>query len=153
MTKKVVLKVGFHGEKGRKDVLKAVSEVREFSLDLRGRLFPFLSLRLERLESGWTDSAGINEVAVDAEKGTLTVVGNVDAVCIVNRLRKCGHTVEIVSAGPPPKPPEKPAQPNKEPEKKPDTPLPPCCHPCPPPCPPYPSPCYYEYERDPCSIM
>ncbi|KAI4367283.1 hypothetical protein MLD38_023039 [Melastoma candidum] len=123
MTKKVVLKVGFHGEKGRKHVLKAVSEVE-----------------------------GINEVAVDVEKGTLTVIGNVDAVCIVNRLRKCGHTVEIDSVGPPPKPPEKPVQPNKEPEKKPDTPPPPFCHPCPPPS-PYPSPCYYEYERDPCSIM
>ncbi|KAI4304234.1 hypothetical protein MLD38_039776 [Melastoma candidum] len=121
MTKKVVLKVGFHGEKGRKHVLKAVSKVE-----------------------------GVDEVAVDVEKGTLTVIGKVDAVCIVNRLRKCGHTVEIDSVGPPPKPPEKPAPPPKE-EKKPPPP-PPCCRPCPPPCPPYPSPCY-EYETAPCSIM
>ncbi|KAL6218094.1 hypothetical protein ACLB2K_011311 [Fragaria x ananassa] len=51
------------------------------------------------------EHAGINSVAVDAEKGTLTVVGDVDPVLVVRRLRKVGRAAEIVSVGPP-KPPE-----------------------------------------------
>ncbi|KAK9155247.1 hypothetical protein Sjap_002727 [Stephania japonica] len=38
---------------------------------------------------------GINSVAVDGEKGTLTVVGEVDPVEVTRRLRKTGKVVEI----------------------------------------------------------
>lgn len=68
--------------------------------------------------------AGVNEVSLDAEKGMLTVVGNVDPVCVASSLRKAGYYAEITSVGPPKKPDEK----QKSPEKP--KPLPACCKQC-----------------------
>ncbi|KAK9155249.1 hypothetical protein Sjap_002729 [Stephania japonica] len=90
--KKIVLKVSINCSKCKTQVLKAVTKLE-----------------------------GINSVAVDGEKGTLTVVGEVDPVEVTRRLRKTGKVVEIVSVGPN-KPPEKPPEPSK--------PLPPCCNDC-----------------------
>lgn len=43
-------------------------------------------------------------MAVDAEKGTLTVIGEVDPILIVERLRKSKmKSAQIVSVGPPTK--------------------------------------------------
>lgn len=92
-------------------------------------------------------------MSIDIEKGTLTVVGGVDPVCIINRLRKCRGDAMIDSVGAPPKPPD---------DKK----VPACCKPCLPPCPPaaYCNPClppcppapmcgYVEYDPNPCVIL
>ncbi|KAK9102425.1 hypothetical protein Sjap_019679 [Stephania japonica] len=90
--KKIVLKVSINCSKCKTQVLKAVTKLE-----------------------------GINSVAVDGEKGTVTVVGEVDPVEVTCGLRKTGKEVEIVSVGPN-KPPEKPPEPSK--------PLPPCCNDC-----------------------
>ncbi|OVA06825.1 Heavy metal-associated domain [Macleaya cordata] len=71
---------------------------------------------------------GVDEISADAEKGTLTVKGNVDPVLVVNRLRKAGKVVEVMSVGPPKPPPPPPEKP-----KPPGPPLPPlpfCCREC-----------------------
>jgi hypothetical protein len=106
-------------------------------------------------------------MAVDGDKGTLTVVGDVDAVCLATVLRKAKFQAMVVSVGPAE---EKKPEPAKKPEevKKPDPPKPPhcscsgpcnsCC-PCPP-APPMPSyrgatmVCYEEEPDSPrCIIM
>ena len=51
------------------------------------------------------DHIGINQVTADAEKGTLTVIGVVDPVMVVQALSKAGKCAQIVTVGPP-KPPE-----------------------------------------------
>ncbi|KAK9147169.1 hypothetical protein Sjap_007072 [Stephania japonica] len=79
--KKIVMKVSINCSKCKTQVLKAVTKLE-----------------------------GINSVAVDGEKGTLTVVGEVDPVEVTRRLRKTGKVIEIVSVGPN-KPPEKPPEP------------------------------------------
>ncbi|OWM72360.1 hypothetical protein CDL15_Pgr018245 [Punica granatum] len=66
---------------------------------------------------------GIDEISVDAEKGTLTVVGEVDPVLIVKQLRKIKKGASIDSVGPK-KPPEKKPEPLKVCD------LPPCCKSC-----------------------
>ncbi|KAI8021147.1 Heavy metal-associated isoprenylated plant protein 43 [Camellia lanceoleosa] len=93
--KKIELKVGIHCQKCKTEVLKAVTKL-----------------------------TGIDHVSVDAEKGTLTVIGNVDPVCVTTQVRKTGKVVELISVGPP-KPPEKKPQPPKSPIC-----LPPCCKEC-----------------------
>ncbi|KAK1572464.1 hypothetical protein Q3G72_032961 [Acer saccharum] len=94
MAKKTVIKVNIYCEKCKSDVLKAVTKL-----------------------------TGIDQVSVDAEKGTLTVVGNVDPVLVVEKLRKIRKCAEIVTVGPP-KPPDEKPKPNPNP------PLPPCCNDC-----------------------
>jgi hypothetical protein len=49
---------------------------------------------------------GIDEIAVDIAKGTLTVIGVVDPVLVAKKLRKSGKMVEVVSVGPPKKEPD-----------------------------------------------
>ncbi|OVA06824.1 Heavy metal-associated domain [Macleaya cordata] len=68
---------------------------------------------------------GVDEMSVDAEKGTLTVKGKVDPVLVVNQLRKAKKAVEVISVGPPKPPPEKP-----KPPCPPLPPLPFCCREC-----------------------
>ncbi|CAL2276005.1 unnamed protein product [Prunus armeniaca] len=88
---KTVIKVTINCQLCKKDVLKAVTKL-----------------------------PGIDTVAVDGQKGTLTVVGDVDPVLVVKRLRKIGKTAQIISVGPP-----------KPPEPKPSLLLlPPCCNQC-----------------------
>ncbi|KAI3701916.1 hypothetical protein L6452_27390 [Arctium lappa] len=64
-----------HGEKCRTKVLKAVSKL-----------------------------SGINEVSVVLEKQELIVIGDVDPVCLVCRVREIGKRAEIISVGPVTKP-------------------------------------------------
>ncbi|KAL5209552.1 hypothetical protein ABZP36_005175 [Zizania latifolia] len=79
---------------------------------------------------------GIKSMEADGEKGAMTVVGEVDVVCVVTELRKAKFTAVVVSVGPE-KEEKKP-----DPPKKPDEPKPPLhhccdscnfCRPCPPP--------------------
>ncbi|CAK9184149.1 unnamed protein product [Ilex paraguariensis] len=97
MKQKTVLRVCFNCRKCKTAVLKAVAKLE-----------------------------GIDSVAVDAEKWTLTVVGNVDPVRLAEQIRKIGKGAEIMSVEPPkPNPPE--------PKKKPEVelnPLPTCCKEC-----------------------
>uniref|UniRef100_A0A0E0KE83 HMA domain-containing protein n=1 Tax=Oryza punctata TaxID=4537 RepID=A0A0E0KE83_ORYPU len=75
---------------------------------------------------------GVKSLAADEEKGTMTVVGEVDVVQVVSELRKAKFAAEVVSVGPEKEPEKKPeAAPKKpdEPPKKPDPP-PPCCPGC-----------------------
>ncbi|KAK1602317.1 hypothetical protein QYE76_018140 [Lolium multiflorum] len=110
---------------------------------------------------------GIKSITVDGDKGTLTVVGDVDVICLASVLRKAKFQAVVVSVGPAeekkPEPPKKPEEP-----KKPDPPKPPHCScsgpgpgPCNPCCPP-PMPSYrgaamvcYDEEPDSprCIIM
>ena len=66
---------------------------------------------------------------MNAEKGVLTVIGDVDPVMIVKKVRKAGKCTEIISVGPP-KPPEqkKPQEPKKSPKHC--AALPPSCKQC-----------------------
>ncbi|PWA37803.1 Heavy metal-associated domain, HMA [Artemisia annua] len=86
MPKKIELKVNMHSQACKTKVLKAVTKV-----------------------------IGIDEVSADLEKQMLIVIGDVDPVCIVARVRKIGKIAEIVSVGPPKKP--DPPKPNPEPCK------------------------------------
>ncbi|CAI9101410.1 OLC1v1038725C1 [Oldenlandia corymbosa var. corymbosa] len=89
--KKIELKVSFNCSKCKTIVLKAVAKLE-----------------------------GVNEITIDAEKGMLTVVGEVDPVTVTRKVRKTGKHVEMISVGPPKKPEE----------KKPELPLPHCCPQC-----------------------
>ena len=100
--------------------------------------------------------AGIKSIAVDGDKGTLTVVGDVDVVCLASILRKAKFQAQVVSVGPAEE--KKPEPPKKEEEKKPDEakkPAPPCscsgpCNPCPSrPMPPYPGVAMVCYDEEP----
>ncbi|KAA8535200.1 hypothetical protein F0562_030203 [Nyssa sinensis] len=101
--KKIELKVNIWCQKCKTDVLKAVAKL-----------------------------GGIDQVSVDAEKGTLTVIGEVDPVLVAIRLRKKGKEAKIISVGPPkpPEPPKKPPAEKPPPQKPPEKPLPPCCNQC-----------------------
>lgn len=72
-------------------------------------------------------------MAVDGEKGTLTVVGAVDVVRVAKALRKAGFDARVLSVGPEKVEEKKPAA--DEPEKP-----PPCCAGCSACCPPAPVP-------------
>nr|GEW21172.1 heavy metal-associated isoprenylated plant protein 2-like [Tanacetum cinerariifolium]GEX48474.1 heavy metal-associated isoprenylated plant protein 2-like [Tanacetum cinerariifolium] len=86
MSKKIELKVNMHSQTCKTKVLKAVTKV-----------------------------LGIDEVSMDLEKQMLIVIGDVDPVCVVARVRKIGKIAEIVSVGPPKKPdPPKPHEPCKD---------------------------------------
>lgn len=69
------MKVNMHCQTCKTDVLKAVTNV-----------------------------LGIDEVSVDLEKQILVVIGDVDPVCVVARVRKIGKIAEIISVGPSKKP-------------------------------------------------
>ncbi|CAL9126410.1 unnamed protein product [Musa textilis] len=62
---------------------------------------------------------------MDAEKSTVTVVGDVDVVLVVKALRKAKRPVAVVSVGEPDK--EKKEEADKPEESKP---LPACCSTC-----------------------
>ncbi|KAM7478569.1 hypothetical protein LguiA_026782 [Lonicera macranthoides] len=83
---------------------------------------------------------GVDQVSIDSEKGTLTVVGSVDPVLVAKKVRKTGKMAEISSVGPPKKP--------DSPTKPPTIPLPPCCNYCQ----FVPIP-YTSYDAGSCSIL
>ncbi|GLT31222.1 hypothetical protein SLA2020_059740 [Shorea laevis] len=85
--KKVVVKLDVYEEKSKKKAMKIVSSI-----------------------------SGVNSVSMDMKDKKLTVTGDVDAVVIVNKLRKICCT-EIVSVGPE-KEEKKKEEPKKEEPKK-----------------------------------
>lgn len=73
------------------------------------------------------DFLGIQSLALDAEKSTLTVVGDVDVLRVGKELKKAGKAVEVVSV--------EPRREEKREEKaasgtSSSKPLPPCCSTC-----------------------
>jgi hypothetical protein len=108
-------------------------------------------------------TTGIKSLTYDEEKSTLTVVGDVDVVVIVEHLRKAKHPAEVVSVTDEKKEAEEKKKKEEEEKKRRCCPKPPCT-PCPPPpCPPpypypypYPKPCYIPIEDEypgPCTIV
>ncbi|XP_052149876.1 heavy metal-associated isoprenylated plant protein 43-like [Oryza glaberrima] len=78
---------------------------------------------------------GVKSLVADDEKGTMTVVGEVDVVQVVGELRKAKFAAEVVSVEPekkpePAAPPKKPDDPPKKPDPPPPCPPPPCCPGC-----------------------
>ncbi|KAK6250634.1 hypothetical protein SCA6_004639, partial [Theobroma cacao] len=62
--------------------------------------------------------SGVDSVSLDMKDQKLTVVGDVDPVVVVRKLRKLCHT-DIVSVGPAKEPEKKKEEPKKEEPKKP----------------------------------
>lgn len=60
----------------------------------------------------------MDQIEVDAAKGTLTVTGNADPYEIIVRCRKAGKFAEVVSVGPPPAPPKPKQEEKNKPEEK-----------------------------------
>ncbi|KAG6769427.1 hypothetical protein POTOM_025062 [Populus tomentosa] len=69
--KKTVLKVNINCMKCKKELVKTVGKIE-----------------------------GIDQIAINSEKGTMIVVGIVDPVVLVNKLRKAGKVAEFISVGP-----------------------------------------------------
>ncbi|XP_073125507.1 heavy metal-associated isoprenylated plant protein 39 [Henckelia pumila] len=61
--------------------------------------------------------SGIDEISIDVKGKKLTVIGTVDPVSVVSKLRKKNWTADIITVGPA-KEPEKKEEPKKEEPKK-----------------------------------
>ncbi|XP_021849157.1 heavy metal-associated isoprenylated plant protein 39-like [Spinacia oleracea] len=70
--KKTVIKVVITCQKCQTDIMKAVAKIN-----------------------------GVEKLEVDASKGTLTIIGEVEPVPIFKKLKKIGKQPEIISVGPP----------------------------------------------------
>lgn len=93
----------------------------------------------------WNLTAGIDQIAINSEKGTLIVVGIVDPVVLANKLRKAGKVAEFISVGP-----YKKEDFETEKLKLPHN-FPRCCKQCEVVAIGFPS--YYQGHHDPCSIL
>ncbi|XP_010276938.1 PREDICTED: heavy metal-associated isoprenylated plant protein 26-like [Nelumbo nucifera] len=98
-TKKIDLKVNMNCLKCKKQVLQSITKLQ-----------------------------GIDSITVDMEKGIVSVIGDVDPIQIVCRVRKTGRIAELTNVGPPKKP-EDPKKPDDKPKPNPD-PIPHCCKDC-----------------------
>ncbi|XP_031486732.1 heavy metal-associated isoprenylated plant protein 2-like [Nymphaea colorata] len=107
----IIRVVDFAAEMGANEVLKIVLKVELYCLKCKVLVMRAI-----------TKLMGIDKIEIDAEKSTVTVIGNVDPVAVVTRLKKAGKMVQIVTVGPPPKVEEKKKE---EPCR-----LPVCCKTC-----------------------
>ncbi|KAH8506224.1 hypothetical protein Peur_044532 [Populus x canadensis] len=114
--KKTVLKVNINCMRCKKELMKTVGKIE-----------------------------GIDQIAINSEKGTLIVVGIVDPVVLANKLRKAGKVAEFISVGP-----YKKEDLETEKLKLPHN-FPSCCKQCEVVAIGFPS--YYQGHHDPCSIL
>lgn len=63
---------------------------------------------------------GIDEITVDMKAKKIMVIGTVDPVTVVSKLRKKNWATDIISVGPAKDPPKKEEEPKKDGEKKED---------------------------------
>ncbi|KAF7037474.1 hypothetical protein CFC21_047835 [Triticum aestivum] len=117
---------------------------------------------------------GVKSMAYDEEKSTLTVVGDVDVVVVVDALRKGKHPATVVTVGDEKKEAEEKKKKDEEEKKKkekeaeekkkkeclelmqkhcPKACLPPPYCPPPPHCPPQTYSCYVDDHPGPCTIV
>ncbi|KAL9344156.1 hypothetical protein Peur_064587 [Populus x canadensis] len=88
LLQKAVLKLELHDEKAKKKAMKTVSGL-----------------------------SGVDSVSIDMKDKKMTVIGDIDPVCVVAKLRKLCHT-EIVTVGPAKEPEKKKDEPKKQGDQK-----------------------------------